>query len=193
MRTQERPGAPANGGKSMNSKSREPGKVYVDGKEYPVVDGVMHLKLADSAAMNLADIEEGAIIEFEDTGEMVYAQAIQKITAKGAELVVLLRTTLWYPIFLNRKVFFHVAKGLIIQRQKHQKDIEFLIQHHGQEGSLVAATIPCKGRTVGEIVNNGKRVFSDTVRGLEAIENYVLNAIEDLRKKGKIPKMGAKV
>jgi hypothetical protein len=178
---------PSRGVKSKGSKRSGPRKVIIGGKEFPVVRGGIQMDLDDATAISLADVPSGYLIEFSDNGAWIFVRAVQNISRKGAEVVLLLRSSSDYPILLDRTMFIGMAASLILQRQRTRKDIHYLTEHVSDNGSLVAATVPCQGRTVGEVVEAGMRIFSETLAGLESIEGGILRTILYMQKKGMLP------
>ena len=180
-------GAPVSGGNHHKRKSIGQEKVVIAGKEYPVVGGGIKMDRKDAENISLSDFPPDSIVEFLDKGSGLHVQAIQKITRTGAEVVILTRTSPDNPMLLDRSVHFGLAANLIRQREEKQKDIQLLVDHCCEHSSLVAAVIPCKGRTVGAVVTAGEKVFSDALSGLESIEKGVVGRIQYLEEKGILP------
>jgi hypothetical protein len=109
----------SNGNKFSGSSQRK--AVLVAGKQYPFERGAIQMTLADAESFSLADFPQGSIVEFRDTEDLIHVRAIQKITGKSAEVVLIYRAAANHPVCVSDKVFREVAKGLITAPKEHER------------------------------------------------------------------------
>ncbi|MDP2886566.1 MAG: hypothetical protein Q8P51_16275 [Ignavibacteria bacterium] len=172
----------SNGNKFARSTQRR--AVQVAGKQYPFVKGAIQMTLADAESLSLADFPEGSLVEFDQYGNFVNAKAIQKITKQSAEVVLFIYPTPSHPILLKDKLFFKLAKGLVVWREKNTKDISFLSEPQSENEFALAVIVPSKGGTVGEVVSAARRLLSETLVELESLESEIEGRLRDMWNRG---------
>ena len=164
-------------GKQFSGSSQR-SAISVAGKQYPFLKGAIQMSLADAESLSLEDFPEGSIVEFEHTEDFIHVRAIQKITAQGAEVVLMYRAAGNHPVYASDRIFSEVAKGLITWRQRNKKDIIFCGEC--PDGPAVAAIVPVKGGTVREAVAAAKKVMSETMSEMDDIENQLMLKLKDM-------------